>query len=183
MARTRKALRTGSRRPRPRPLNRGRASHGSRYRFSRRARLRRRAALLDAGERHQLDHRSARGHRRNRLEFHLEPKPLHLASDGPFGKFDKRQLQRGFQVYKEVCSACHSLHLVAFRDLRQLGYSEAEVKAIADRWTTAGPVDQSGHRRAGDAQGARRPTISRDRSPTRSPRARRTTTRSRPTCR
>src|SRR5690606_41199071 len=61
-------------------------------------------------------------------EFHEEPKPLHLASDGPFGKWDLQQLQRGYQVYKEVCSACHSLKYVAFRDLAQLGYSEAEVK-------------------------------------------------------
>jgi ubiquinol-cytochrome c reductase cytochrome c1 subunit len=51
--------------------------------------------------------------------------------DGAFGKYDKQQLQRGFQVYKEVCSACHSLRHVAFRDLEQLGYNEAEVKAIA----------------------------------------------------
>jgi ubiquinol-cytochrome c reductase cytochrome c1 subunit len=64
-------------------------------------------------------------------EFHREPKPLHLASDGPFGKFDKAQLQRGLQVYTEVCSACHSLKLVAFRDLKALGYSDAEVKAYA----------------------------------------------------
>ena len=64
-------------------------------------------------------------------EFHKHPRHLALASDGRFGKFDKQQLQRGFQVYKEVCSACHSLRLVAFRDLRQLGYNEAEVKAIA----------------------------------------------------
>lgn len=64
-------------------------------------------------------------------EFHLHPKPLHLASDGVFGKFDKQQLQRGFQVYKEVCSACHSLRLVAFRDLKALGYNDPEVKAIA----------------------------------------------------
>lgn len=66
--------------------------------------------------------------------FHKEPKALHLASDGPFGKFDRQQLQRGFQVYKEVCAACHGLSLVAFRDLEQLGYSEAEVRAIADQW-------------------------------------------------
>jgi len=59
---------------------------------------------------------------------------LHLASDGPFGKYDRKQLQRGFQVYKEVCAACHSMHLVAFRDLHALGYSEAEVKAIANQW-------------------------------------------------
>ncbi|MCB2059537.1 MAG: cytochrome c1 [Novosphingobium sp.] len=64
-------------------------------------------------------------------EFHEHPKHLHLASDGMFGKFDKQQLQRGFQVYKEVCSACHSLSHVAFRDLKALGYNDAEVKAIA----------------------------------------------------
>ena len=51
-------------------------------------------------------------------EFHREHKPLHLSSDGPFGKFDKAQVQRGFQVYSEVCSACHSLKLVSFRDLK-----------------------------------------------------------------
>jgi ubiquinol-cytochrome c reductase cytochrome c1 subunit len=44
-----------------------------------------------------------------------------LESDGVFGKFDNRQLQRGFQVFKEVCSACHSLHLVSFRDLQKIG--------------------------------------------------------------
>ncbi|MCW1429400.1 cytochrome c1 [Novosphingobium sp. JCM 18896] len=64
-------------------------------------------------------------------EFHKHPKELELASNGAFGKFDKAQLQRGFQVYKEVCSACHSLRLVAFRDLKQLGYNDDEVKAIA----------------------------------------------------
>jgi len=67
-------------------------------------------------------------------EFHLHPKHLRLASDGPLGKFDNKQLQRGFQVYKEVCSACHSMSLVAFRDLAQIGYNEAEVKAIANQW-------------------------------------------------
>ena len=64
-------------------------------------------------------------------EFHREPKELHLASNGPFGKFDRQQLQRGYQVYKEVCSACHSMNLVAYRDLAALGYNEAEIKAEA----------------------------------------------------
>jgi ubiquinol-cytochrome c reductase cytochrome c1 subunit len=72
-------------------------------------------------------------------EFHKPPNPLHLASDGPFGKFDKRQLQRGFQVYSEVCSACHSLSLVSFRDLKQLGYDDAEIKKIASDWKTQVP--------------------------------------------
>ena len=72
-------------------------------------------------------------------EFHLQPKPLHLASDGPFGKFDRQQLQRGFQVYSEVCSACHSLKLVSFRDLKGLGYNDAEIKKIASDWKTQVP--------------------------------------------
>ncbi|MBT2135169.1 cytochrome c1 [Croceibacterium sp. LX-88] len=71
-------------------------------------------------------------------EFHRTPRPLHLASDGPFGRWDLQQLQRGYQVYKEVCSACHSLKYVAFRDLAQLGYTEAEVKATAASWTVPG---------------------------------------------
>ena len=67
-------------------------------------------------------------------EFHQHPKPVELASNGPLGKFDRQQLQRGFQVYKEVCAACHSLHYVSFRDLQDIGFSEAEVKAIAKQW-------------------------------------------------
>src|SRR6478672_11886560 len=72
-------------------------------------------------------------------EFHLKPKPLHLASDGVFGRFDKQQLQRGFQVYSEVCSACHSLSLVSFRDLKEIGYNDAEIKKIASDWKTQVP--------------------------------------------
>jgi ubiquinol-cytochrome c reductase cytochrome c1 subunit len=72
-------------------------------------------------------------------EFHKEPKELRLASDGPFGKFDNRQLQRGFQVYSEVCSACHSLKLVSFRDLKAIGYNDAEIKKIASDWKVQVP--------------------------------------------
>src|SRR3546814_330553 len=67
-------------------------------------------------------------------EFHLEPRAVAFQSDGPFGTFNRQQLQRGLQVYKEVCAACHGLGLVAFRNLSDLGYNEAEVKAIADQW-------------------------------------------------
>jgi len=66
-------------------------------------------------------------------EFHLHPKEVDWSFNGPLGHYDKRQLQRGFQVYSEVCSACHSLKLVAFRDLEALGYNEAEIKAIAKK--------------------------------------------------
>src|SRR5438270_10604290 len=72
--------------------------------------------------------------------FHKEPKELRLASDGPFGSFkNQAQLQRGFQVYSEVCSACHSLKLVSFRDLKGIGYNQAEIKKIASDWKTQVP--------------------------------------------
>lgn len=71
--------------------------------------------------------------------FHHHPKDIAIAGVSPFSKFDRRQLQRGFQVYKEVCSGCHSLKYVAFRNLADLGYSEAEVKAIADQWAVQSP--------------------------------------------
>ena len=70
--------------------------------------------------------------------FHEHPRSLNLASDGLFGHWDRQQLQRGYQVYKEVCSACHSLRQVAFRDLEQLGYNEAQIKAEAATWNVPG---------------------------------------------
>lgn len=71
--------------------------------------------------------------------FHRLPKEVEFSFQGPFGHYDKQQLQRGFQVFKEVCSACHSLKFVAFRDLEALGYNEAEVKAIAKNWAIKTP--------------------------------------------
>ena len=73
-------------------------------------------------------------------EFHKEPKQLALASDGPLGRFDRRQVQRGLQVYKEVCSNCHSLSRVAFRDLTQIGYSPAQAKQFAADWANKQPT-------------------------------------------
>ena len=67
-----------------------------------------------------------------------------FAFDGALGKWDMAQLQRGYQVYKEVCAACHSLKFVSFRNLRQLGYTEAEVDAEAKSWTVPGIDPQTG---------------------------------------
>jgi cytochrome c1 len=66
----------------------------------------------------------------------MPPKPEHFSFEGPFGLYDRAALQRGFQVYKEVCSACHSLNRVAFHDLSDDNggsgfFSAAQVKAIA----------------------------------------------------
>jgi ubiquinol-cytochrome c reductase cytochrome c1 subunit len=64
---------------------------------------------------------------------------------GPLGKFDRQQLQRGFLVYKEVCASCHGLSFVAYRNLEDIGYSEAEVRAIANQAPEVPIVDpQSG---------------------------------------
>ncbi|MEG3179228.1 cytochrome c1 [Sphingomonas sp. LT1P40] len=64
-------------------------------------------------------------------EFHEHAKETKFSFDGFLGKYDNRQLQRGLQVYKEVCAACHSLRLVSFRDLEALGYDEGQVKTLA----------------------------------------------------
>jgi ubiquinol-cytochrome c reductase cytochrome b/c1 subunit len=62
---------------------------------------------------------------------------------GPFGQFDKGQLQRGFKVYREVCGVCHGLNLLSFRNLTEIGFSEGQVKTIAAEYKVQdGPNDQ-----------------------------------------
>ena len=80
-------------------------------------------------------------------EFPLKKPPLLSWSfAGIFGNYDQAQLQRGFQVYREVCSNCHSLKYIAFRNLSEPGgpgFTDAEVKALAAEYQiTAGPNDQ-----------------------------------------
>ena len=63
--------------------------------------------------------------------------------EGVFGTFDRAAAQRGLQVYNQVCSSCHGMEYVPFRTLKDLGYSEDQVEAIAAQYTvTAGPNDQ-----------------------------------------
>lgn len=63
---------------------------------------------------------------------------------GPFGTYDKAQLQRGLKVYKEVCSACHSLKMVSFRTLADLGYSPDQIKAFAAEYEVEDGPDADG---------------------------------------
>jgi len=74
------------------------------------------------------------------------PPLLSWSFAGPFGVYDSAQLQRGFQVYREVCSACHGLSLVAFRNLGEPGglhYTQAQVAALAAEYRIKdGPNDQ-----------------------------------------
>lgn len=73
------------------------------------------------------------------------PVPPHQdwSFNGYNGTFDKGSLQRGYQVYKQVCSACHGMKRISFRNLAALGYSEEEVKALAAEYTVVdGPNDE-----------------------------------------
>lgn len=77
------------------------------------------------------------------------PKPERMSWSfaGPFGHFDRAQLQRGFQVYKEVCSTCHGLKYVAFRNLAQPGgpgFTEAQARVIAAEYQIADGPDSTG---------------------------------------
>ena len=74
--------------------------------------------------------------------------------NGPFGTIDKASAQRGFQVYKEVCSACHSMKLGYYRNLEGIGLSPEQVKAIAASVTVPDVGD--------DGQATERPALPSD---------------------
>ncbi|MCP8893995.1 cytochrome c1 [Shinella daejeonensis] len=73
-----------------------------------------------------------------------KPREVNWSFAGPFGTYDKGQLQRGLKVYTEVCSACHSMSLVSFRTLEALGYSDAQVKAFAANYEVEDGPDGDG---------------------------------------
>ena len=72
------------------------------------------------------------------------PEAMSWSFAGPFGHWDIAQLQRGLKVYKEVCSACHGMRLVPFRNLTALGYNEDQVKAFAAEYTVQDGPDGDG---------------------------------------
>ena len=72
-----------------------------------------------------------------------EPESISWSFDGIFGTFDRAALRRGFQIYQEVCSSCHGLGFVSYRNLQQIGFTEKEVKTIAAGYeVTDGPNDE-----------------------------------------
>jgi len=86
---------------------------------------------------------------------HDTPQPPRLiwSFSGPFGKFDEAQLQRGFKIYREVCANCHSIEMVAFRNLSDAGgpgYSDAQVAAVAAEYKVkdiddlGNPIERAG---------------------------------------
>ena len=79
-------------------------------------------------------------------EHSLTPPKHRWSFAGPFGKFDRGQLQRGWKVYREVCSVCHGLKMIAFRNLAEPGgpgFTTAQAQAIAAEYKIQdGPNDQ-----------------------------------------
>ena len=73
----------------------------------------------------------------------LPPPSQNWSFTGMFGTFDRGALQRGFQVYNEVCAGCHSVRLVAYRNLMDIGFTENQVKKIAaEKDVQDGPNDE-----------------------------------------
>jgi ubiquinol-cytochrome c reductase cytochrome c1 subunit len=71
------------------------------------------------------------------------PKQIDWAFDGVKGSFDRQSIQRGLQVYREVCSACHSINRIAFRNFEEIGLSPDEVKSLAADYNVQdGPNDE-----------------------------------------
>ena len=75
-----------------------------------------------------------------------KPPEHNWSFDGPFGTFDRAQLQRGYRVYREVCSACHAMSLLRFRNLSQPGgpeFTSAQITALAAEFKIPdGPNEQ-----------------------------------------
>ena len=72
--------------------------------------------------------------------------------NGIFGRFDESSLQRGFQVYREVCAACHGIRHISFRDLKGIGYSSDEIKVIAAEYQLVDGPDDEGEMFERDAR-------------------------------
>lgn len=73
-----------------------------------------------------------------------EPAKQDWSFYGAFGTYDQAALQRGFQVYREVCAACHSMSLLAYHDLSGIGYTPDEIKAIAASVSVPDDPDDTG---------------------------------------
>ena len=80
-------------------------------------------------------------------EVQKTAKDVSFSFEWPFGHFDREQLQRGYKVYKEVCSNCHSMQYMSFRNLSQKGgpeFSDEQVKALAATFTVKDGPDGQG---------------------------------------
>lgn len=70
--------------------------------------------------------------------------PVDFSFERMFGTYDRGSLQRGFQVYKEVCAACHGMYHLSYRNLLEIGLTEAQVRAIAAQFQIKDGPDENG---------------------------------------
>ena len=77
-------------------------------------------------------------------EMEVHPPAKDWSFNGLFGTFDRAELQRGYKVYKDVCAACHGMKYLAFRNLVDIGFTEAEAKVLAEEYEVAGAPDEFG---------------------------------------
>eukprot|EP00731_Ephydatia_muelleri_P026233 Em0018g333a len=78
-------------------------------------------------------------------DLELHPPQYPWSHSGPFSALDHQSIRRGYQVYKEVCSACHSMNQLCFRNLIGVSHTEAEAKAIAEEYQYVGENDEQGN--------------------------------------
>jgi cytochrome c1 len=87
------------------------------------------------------------------LTEQVPPPRLKWSFAGPFGKYDEAQLQRGFKIYREVCANCHSMEMLSFRNLSDVGgpgFSEAQAEAVASEYKVkdlddlGNPIERAG---------------------------------------
>jgi ubiquinol-cytochrome c reductase cytochrome c1 subunit len=98
----------------------------------------------------------------------LPPRDGEFTFEGPFGTYDRAALQRGFQVYREVCSACHSLNYIAFRNLADEGgpgLSADQVRALAAAYRVPAGPNEQGQTVDANGQPLMRPATPSDRIP------------------
>ena len=98
----------------------------------------------------------------------LPPRSGNFSFEGPFGTFDRASLQRGYQIYKDVCSACHSLNHIAFRNLADEGgpgLSAAQVRALAASYKVPAGPNETGQTVDANGQTLMRPATPSDYMP------------------
>ncbi len=88
-----------------------------------------------------------------------EPETRDWTFNGVFGYYDEAQLRRGFQVFKDICNACHGLDYIAYRNLQAIGYTEDEVKAIAAEFEVRSGPDEDGEELNEDGDFLTRPAL------------------------
>ena len=75
-----------------------------------------------------------------KADLAIHPPAMAWSHTGPFNSLDHGSVRRGYQVYKQVCSACHSMKFISYRHLRDIAYTESELKTEASEIRVSVPL-------------------------------------------